>query len=54
MDKEISQGLFEVENPTYELYDDMLKKYLGNVPEYGRTLFYSFIPKPDSLGGLFL
>ena len=94
MDKEISIGLFEVENPIYQDFDDMMKKYLGNVvvatnikskqhggtlggivryytktskegylkkwvecgnvPEYGKTLFYNFIPKPDSLGGLFL
>ena len=31
MDKEISKGLFEVENPVYQSYDDILKKYLGNV-----------------------
>ena len=31
MDKEISKGLFEVENPVYQSYDEMLKKYLGNV-----------------------
>jgi hypothetical protein len=31
MDKEVSKGLFEVENPVYESYDDIFKKYLGNV-----------------------
>ena len=94
MDREISTGLFEVENPVYQLYDDMIKKYLGNVvvvtnmefgeyeeklggivryytktskdgylgkwiecgdnPEYGRTMFMNFIPRPGSLGGLYL
>ena len=94
MDREISAGLFEVENPAYQSYDDIFKKYLGNVvvvtnlefgehgkkrggivryytktskegyldkwtecrnvPEYGDTMFWNFIPRPDSLGGLFL
>ena len=31
MDKEISKGLFEVENPVYQSRDDILKKYFGNV-----------------------
>jgi len=94
MDKEVSKGLFEVENPVYEAYDDIFEKYLGNVivvtniefgeykerlggivryytktskdgyldkwvdcsrmPEYGSTMFWNFIPRPNSLGGLFL
>jgi len=29
MDKEISKDLFEVENPVYQDYDDMKKKYFG-------------------------
>ena len=94
MDKEVSNGLFEVENPVYQSYDEMLKKYLGNVvvvtnmkftersgiiggivryytktskkgyldkwdecrkaSEYGSTMFLNFIPRPGSMGGLFL
>ena len=94
MDKEISNGLFEVENPVYQSHEEILKKYLGNVfvvtniefgkyeerlggivryytntskkgylekwiecgdvPEYGSTMFWNFIPRYDSLGGLFL
>ena len=94
MDKEISNDLFEVENPVYQDFDDMMKKYLGNVvvatnfkfgeygknlggivryytktskkgyldkwiecgkvPEYGETMFIDLIPKPNSLGGLYL
>jgi len=91
MDKEISKGLFEVENPVYQDFDDMMKKYFGygvvitnkNSGEYGKTLggvvryytktskeiykrwidcsdvqkygdciYMSFMPRPDSLGGL--
>ena len=92
MDREISKGLFEVENPVYQSYDDIFKKYLGNVvvvtniergqyqkrlggivryytktskdgyldkwdecldiPEYGETMFWNFIPRSNSLGGL--
>ena len=94
MDREISTGLFEVENPVYQSYDDIFNKYLGNVivvtniergehkktlgaivryytktskdgyldkwiecsnnPEYGSVMFWNFIPRPNSLGGLFL
>jgi len=63
MDKEISKGLFEVENPVYELYEDMLKKYLGNVVvatnmefgEYGKRLggivrYYTKTSKKGYLG----
>lgn len=93
-DKEISKGLFEVEAPVYQSFDDMMKKYLGYVvvstnmdlsehdgilggivryytktskqgyldkwiecgdlPEYGKTMYLDFIPRPGSLGGLFL
>ena len=46
MDREISKDLFEVENPVYQDFDDMLKKYLGyavvitdrNLGKYGKTL----------------
>ena len=31
MDKEISKNLFEVENPVYMDYDDMIKKYTDYV-----------------------
>ena len=31
MDKEISKDLFEVENPVYQSYDDIMKKYLENM-----------------------
>jgi len=27
MDKEISKGLFEVENPVYQSYDEIMKQY---------------------------
>ena len=93
MDKEISKGLFEVENPVYQDFDDMMKKYFGYIvvmtnvdygeheeilggtvryytktsrdyikkwgecihdPQYENCLFYSFIPRTGSLGGLFL
>ena len=94
MDREISKELFEVENPVYQSFDDMMKKYLGyvvvmtninfterkgirggivryytnkskkgylnkwiecgNIPEYGETMFYNFIPRPGSMGGLYL
>ena len=29
MDKEISKDLFEVENPVYQSFEDMIKKYIG-------------------------
>jgi hypothetical protein len=29
MDKEITKDLFEVENPVYQSYDNVVKKYLG-------------------------
>ena len=30
MDREISKDLFEVENPVYQEYDDIIKRYIGN------------------------
>ena len=94
MDREISKELYEVGNPVYLSFDDMMKKYLGyvvvmtnidfndrkgirggvvryytqtskegyldkwiecgNMPEYGETMFYNFIPRPGSMGGLYL
>jgi len=30
MDKEISKDLFEVENPVYLDYDEIIKKYFNN------------------------
>jgi len=46
MDREISKDLFEVETPIYQSYDDIIKKYMGNVVvatnmefgEYGKKL----------------
>jgi hypothetical protein len=94
MDREVSKGLFEVDSPFYQSYDEIMKKYVGNVivvtniefgkyreklggvvryytktskdgyldkwiecgdvPEYGTTMFWNFIPRPGSLGGLYL
>ena len=30
VDKEISKDLFEVENPVYQDFDDIMEKYFGN------------------------
>ena len=31
MDKEISKGLFEVENPIYQSFDDIQKQYINHM-----------------------
>jgi len=49
MDKEISKGLFEVEAPVYESYDDILKKYFGNVVVVTNIKFGKYEKK---LGGI--